>query len=226
MIAHLVSVCRGVVDGTERHLWEIPVDGPGRELPALLEAWAALDAGVEGRLTEPFRRQHAILIMDCLSHELDLRSALGLPVLDDHPAYPVALDLVTLGFGAAVGARGLPALRVQTPGAEWLAGQGEPVATVRGHRHDLYRSLTGRRTVEQIYALDWTGDPGTWLPAFAWGPFQPPDFATEVACGRLGPGSHRSGGPGAAPLRQRAPSGCGSRAARGRAVGRWRPAGR
>ncbi|WP_371483239.1 maleylpyruvate isomerase family mycothiol-dependent enzyme [Kitasatospora sp. NBC_00315] len=179
VVAHLVTVCRHVVDGTEAQLWEIPVEEPGADLAALLADWAALDAGMERRLTEPYSIQHSIMLMDCFSHEIDIRTVLGEPVVDRHPAYPIALDLVALGFGAAVASHGMPALQLEVSGAQWVAGEGEPVASVRGHRHDLYRSLTGRRTVEQIYALDWSGDPDVWLAAFAWGPFQPPDAATE-----------------------------------------------
>jgi hypothetical protein len=35
------------------------------------------------------------------------------------------------------------------------------------------RALTGRRSLGQVQALDWTGDPAQYLPAFTWGPFRP-----------------------------------------------------
>jgi uncharacterized protein (TIGR03083 family) len=179
VLVHLLSVNRRVVQGTEVELWEIPSERPQGGLRALLDDWAALDEGTERRLTEPYQLQHSVLIMDVFSHENDIRSALGEPVPADHPAYPLALDLLVLGFGREVRTLGLPALRLEAPGATWVAGEGEPAGTVRGHRRDLLRSLSGRRTLEQIYALDWTGNAEIWSTAFTWGPFQPPEAVTE-----------------------------------------------
>jgi hypothetical protein len=55
------------------------------------------------------------------------------------------------------------------------------VVTVSGDPLELYRSLAGRRTHEQIAALTWTADPRQWLPAFEWGPFHPPRTPVEQA---------------------------------------------
>jgi len=90
-----------------------------------------------------------------------------------------ALDLLVVGFGRSVRQRGLPALRIETRGAVWVAGQGEPAGSVVAGRYDLYRSLAGRRTPAQIAGLAWTGPAGRWLPAFEWGPFHPPAERVE-----------------------------------------------
>jgi hypothetical protein len=83
------------------------------------------------------------------------------------------------GFSAEVAAHNLPAVLVSVDGSEWQAGIGEPVATLTGDRYDIYRSLAGRRTHEQITKLGWSRDSHRWLPAFTWGPFTPPTQPVE-----------------------------------------------
>ncbi|MFD0205215.1 MULTISPECIES: maleylpyruvate isomerase N-terminal domain-containing protein [Saccharothrix] len=54
------------------------------------------------------------------------------------------------------------------------------VSALTASRHDLHRTLTGRRSHQQITALDWSGDPSRWLPAFTWGPFAAPTEPGDV----------------------------------------------
>ncbi|MFJ6771686.1 maleylpyruvate isomerase family mycothiol-dependent enzyme [Kitasatospora sp. NPDC091257] len=185
LVGHLLEVCRTVAADAPGNLWEVPHADSGDGLAGLLAEWSRLDGGVERVLTESPQLRHTMLMMDAFTHEIDLRVALGEPVLPDHPSYPSSLDLVVRGFSNAVRTLGLPALRIETPGAEWRAGDGEPAAVVRGHRHDLLRSLTGRRSPGQIAGLDWSAAPEAWLPAFTWGPFRPPAQPVEdAAAGR------------------------------------------
>ncbi|MGK4584696.1 maleylpyruvate isomerase family mycothiol-dependent enzyme [Kitasatospora sp. HPMI-4] len=181
VVGHLVEVCRAVAADAPGNLWEVPHTDSGTGLTGLLAEWERLDGRVEQVLTDSPQLRHTMMMMDAFTHELDLRGALRAPVVAAHPSYPSALDLVVRGFSISVRAHGLPALRIGTPGAEWLAGDGEPAATLHGHRHDLLRSLTGRRTLGQISELAWSAAPQTWLPAFAWGPFRPPARSVEAA---------------------------------------------
>jgi len=58
---------------------------------------------------------------------------------------------------------------------EWTVGGPQPAgATLTAGRHDLLRSITGRRTHTQISALRWSAPAAGFLPAFRWGPFSPP----------------------------------------------------
>ncbi|MET9618067.1 maleylpyruvate isomerase family mycothiol-dependent enzyme [Kitasatospora indigofera] len=171
LLAHLLDVCQGVVNGVPRLPLEHPDPDDEAGLAELLDRWPGLSA----QLPDTFEGLLGFkMTMDILTHELDLRHALGVPVPADHPAYPASLDLVALGMGLTVIEQGLPALRLETPGASWVVGRGEPAVTVRGHRHDLFRSLTGRRTHRQIARLDWSEPPERWLTAFTWPPFDPP----------------------------------------------------
>jgi uncharacterized protein (TIGR03083 family) len=182
-IAHLVGNCRAAEDNltARRQDQSARADGLGQlDLRALLTEWERSGSEVESSMA---RSEHAskgaVMVMDAFTHELDIRYALALPRHADHPAYPVAMEVVVGGFTGSIMSRMLPALRFETSAEAWTAGDGEPAAVVRASRLDLYLSLTGRRTYRQIRKLSWTADPGPWLPAFAWGPFWPPDQPSE-----------------------------------------------
>jgi uncharacterized protein (TIGR03083 family) len=149
--------------------------GPG--LTALLAQWEE----VAGRLDRLLAGRDGMeqMLMDAVTHEYDLRVALGEGPPPDDPAVPVALDFLGPAFSWTVVSRGLPPLRVDCGDRAWLAGADEPAVVVRGEAAELMRSLTGRRTLAQITALDWSRDPRPWLPAFAWGPFRPPSRPVE-----------------------------------------------
>jgi uncharacterized protein (TIGR03083 family) len=140
----------------------------GSGLDGLLEGWRASAERLTG---DP---DVSRLLMDAFTHELDVREALSVPAPADHPAYPLAFEVVVGGLSWSISSRGLPALRLACDGESWVAGSGAPAATVTASRYDLYRSLSGRRTPAQIATLTWTDDPTRWVPAFFWGPFSPP----------------------------------------------------
>ncbi|WP_394618787.1 maleylpyruvate isomerase N-terminal domain-containing protein [Lentzea sp. JNUCC 0626] len=119
-------------------------------------------------------RSAARMVMDAFTHLLDLHAALDVPPDPEHPAYPSTLDLLVGGFSATVRAHDLPAVRIESPGGTWTAGDGPVERTLRAGTHDLHRSLSGRRSHADIAALDWDGPHEPWLPAFTWGPFTPP----------------------------------------------------
>jgi hypothetical protein len=111
------------------------------------------------------------LVFDTLTHEHDIRGALGEPGSRTG-------DLgfkVALGFSTTVGDQfirhaGLPSLRLITPtiGSVQL---GDP-HTARGQvaldisDFEALRALGGRRSIRQLLALPWHGDPTHLLPAF------------------------------------------------------------
>lgn len=163
----------------------------GRSLPPihqlgiseLLDEWELTGPAAEQTLADKGGFNRDILVMDLFTHELDLRRVVEVPAPDDHPAYPTAMGVVLGGFTASIFARGLPGLRLEADGAQWTAGWGTPKATVRAHRFDLYRSIAGRRTHQQIAQLSWSAPADRWLPAFTWGPFNPPAQASEDVIG-------------------------------------------
>ncbi|MEW2065186.1 MULTISPECIES: maleylpyruvate isomerase family mycothiol-dependent enzyme [unclassified Streptomyces] len=180
LVGHLVLVCRMAVDEEPGEISEPPPPPPGIPIGELVATWAVLEERLPAVLARADWLRRRILPLDALSHELDLRTALGLPP-ESSPALADALDLAVGGFGLSLNGHGLPALRIRTPDREWTAGQGEPAVTLRGESLDVFRALTGRRTVRQIGELSWSASPASWLPAFTWGPFTPPTDAVEEA---------------------------------------------
>jgi uncharacterized protein (TIGR03083 family) len=182
-VAHLVEICRL----TEGNLALRPADRPALDhdlsqldLGALLTEWERSGSQLEISMARPENaRKGAVMVMDAFTHELDIRYALASSIPVAHPAFPVAFQVVISGLNGSIISRGLPALRLETSGVAWTAGDGEPAAVVSAPRLALYRSLAGRRTYRQLEQLSWTADPARWLPAFTWGPFRPPDQPAE-----------------------------------------------
>lgn len=183
-VAHLVGICRSAEANLGRGLAgrsDLAADGLSElGLDALVAEWERSGVEVEQALAQPGHSpRRAMLVMDAFTHELDIRFAIGVPVPVEHPAFRGAFEVVIGGLSASVVTLGLPPFRLETGAEGWIVGGGEPVAVVRGPKTDLYRSLTGRRTYQQIGQLDWSSDPGAWYPAFRWGPFRPPDKPVE-----------------------------------------------
>jgi uncharacterized protein (TIGR03083 family) len=176
LVGHLDFICGSVLT---RLTGRPAPAGDDTDLAGLLAHWAATGERMESAL-EATGGGNGIVVMDAFVHELDIRVAVGLPPPDGHPAQPTAMDVLIRGFGDSVRAHRLPALRVETDGTGWTAGDGEPAAVLTGSPWHLSRSLAGRRTEAQIAALDWSRPaPVQWLPAFTWGLFRPPAAPVE-----------------------------------------------
>lgn len=185
VVAHLVEVSWRVAKRWGRVAGSPPFPTSDAEPRVLLRLWGTTGAMVDRILVERQDQRAPILVMDALTHELDIREAIGQPAPVEHDAMREAFDVLVTGFGRSVSQRGLPAVLIRADGDEWVAGAGPPKVTVTGGRYDLYRSLSGRRTPEQIAALTWNRPPRAWLPAFEWGPFHPPARPVERPVGRL-----------------------------------------
>ena len=62
-------------------------------------------------------------------------------------------------------AEGVGTLTLRAGDREWTIGSGDPTATLTApDEGELARVVGGRRTADQVRALDWTGDPEPWLP--------------------------------------------------------------
>ncbi|MFY1636738.1 maleylpyruvate isomerase family mycothiol-dependent enzyme [Solwaraspora sp. WMMB335] len=166
-----------VITPVERTATSVTADVPTSDaaVRGLLDRWERYAEPIDQFLSMPFSIDRGILIMDTFTHELDLRWALGVPPPIDHPARPIAMGILVKGFSAAVRTHRLPAVRIETEHGQWQAGEGVPAAVMSGPWYDVYLALSGRRSAEQIHALQWSADPAGWLSAFTWGPFTVPD---------------------------------------------------
>lgn len=148
-------------------------DGRKRPLRDLLDQWEESAAVVTPMLAGeapwpedvvPFAGH--VLTTDLAVHQQDVYGAMG--VVRDRDAAPVRIGFATYRGGVDLRLRavGGPALRFVTEHKEVVAGDGDPAATVRASRFELFRALSGRRSPDQLRSFDWEGDPEPFLEYF------------------------------------------------------------
>jgi uncharacterized protein (TIGR03083 family) len=94
-------------------------------------------------------------VMDVLTHEQDLRGALDRPGARDAPG--VIEGLRVMAGGLRVPLR----LTITTEDQRWERGPRDAdTISLATTNFELFRVLFGRRSREQILALDWSADPG------------------------------------------------------------------
>jgi uncharacterized protein (TIGR03083 family) len=95
---------------------------------------------------------------DLLQHVSDVRSALGESPVRNDEALAVALDFYLESFEDTLDAAEIGAVGVRCGHERWRLGPGELIASVAAPRFELFRALGGRRTLNEIRELAWTGD--------------------------------------------------------------------
>jgi uncharacterized protein (TIGR03083 family) len=160
VLAHFVGVnddvINGRLEGIATDSWTAAqVDARRSATVAdMLDEWAKLSPEFEGLLTAAPEEISGQALFDAMTHEHDLRNALGVPGARDSEAVDIAWDWIA-------GARtrgGLPAIRMITETDDIVAGAGEPHATVEASRFELLRAATGRRSASEVASYRW--DPG------------------------------------------------------------------
>lgn len=176
VVAHLVGgaadVLAGNLEGLAGDAWtQAQVEARrGLAIGAVLDEWASCGEAIDGMLAglDPLLRLMALT--DAVTHEHDLRGALGVPGDRDSDAIEFAYESVSGGIGAQRGELG--ALRVVHDAGETVVGVGDPVATVGVSRFEVVRAAVGRRSYEQIASWEWQGAPQP--EAMVLGMFAPP----------------------------------------------------
>lgn len=121
-----------------------------REPADLLALWNDGAAAFESLITE-FRIWPAAI--DAVSHEHDLRHALGRSGAQDHETVGVLARILLKGVHLPVG------LSVRLGDEVVQVTEGPDALTLATDSFEVLRLRTGRRTLEQIASLDWSGDP-------------------------------------------------------------------
>lgn len=99
------------------------------------------------------------LVIDVVTHEQDVRGAVGRPGGRDEPSADWSVQQLVGGVDYAARRAGVGPLRIRGGSDEWIVGgEGEPVATVTAPAYELLRALIGRRSLAQIRAYAWEGD--------------------------------------------------------------------
>lgn len=106
------------------------------------------------------------LAVDAVTHEQDIRGAVGADRVDDAEALRFALGLYAFGVSRRLRETSA-SLRVIATDTDFdlVAGVGEPAATLRATEFELFRTFSGRRGRAAVNAMQWEGDPTGCLPA-------------------------------------------------------------
>ena len=173
------DVLGGRLEGAGTDPWTAAQVSSRRDRPLtdVLAEWNSQAEQLEAVL-DTFGPPGRQLVMDAVTHEHDLRNALGAPGARDSDAVVIGVDWLITAYQGAADAAGHPGVRVvSTDGAEasWAPKIERPVvATVTATSFDLLRAFSGRRTDAEIRSLSWDGDVDAALASFSFGPFRRP----------------------------------------------------
>jgi uncharacterized protein (TIGR03083 family) len=100
-----------------------------------------------------------VLLAEVISHEQDVRQALGTSRVPDDAAVRAGLVPPLQEIARKAREADRPAVRLAVDGKSSVVGVGEPGATLTVSAFELLRVIGGRRSRTQALGLDWTGDP-------------------------------------------------------------------
>ena len=142
----------------------------GRAAAALTAEWArwaaALEPMLAGTVPPPPGSPDWLLsapVADLATHLHDVRGALRLPGDRDAPATGLGLRIYARWLGRRLDQAGRPALQLRVGRRTWVEGSGPPATDLAADAFELFRALSGRRSLDQIRALAWDGDPEPYL---------------------------------------------------------------
>lgn len=173
VVAHLVGIGADMTGGRfpagDVDAWiQEAVDARKAASPKeLLDEWGQLGPAIDTLLTNMPPMMSDLLVGDIVTHEQDIRGALGLPGGREGVTYDLAFEAYMNAISGRISGGGIPALRIRHDSGERVVGEGDPAATVSASTFELLRSLAGRRTSDQIAALGWEGDPSPYLAVFS-----------------------------------------------------------
>lgn len=161
VLAHLSGVCADVeagrLEGITTDAWTAAQVVPRRTMTTgdLLAEWDRLGPGFETALGAAPDVIAGQAVFDAITHEFDIRHALGQPGGRDSDAFAIAWAWIMVALSGRDGA----AVAVVTgEGDEFTMGAGETVASLRTSRFECFRGATGRRSAEEVAAWAWDPD--------------------------------------------------------------------
>lgn len=163
VLAHLTGgtadIVAGNLDGVASDAWtqaqvDARLDTPVADL---LDEWDRCCVTVEPLIADIPGVMRTMLLVDAVTHEHDIRGALGDTGARDTDAVAYAFGSLCRGIGSQRDAAGVGALLIVHEAGEVVTGTGGPSATVHVDRFELVRAAVGRRADEQIAAWVWEG---------------------------------------------------------------------
>lgn len=169
VFAHLTGISVDVVNGaltppsTDEETAHQVASRAHLDIAAISAQWRDSAPALLETMRTQTRRRYSLPALDVWHHENDIRGALGL-VAHTEDADQVA-HFPLGGLAKAWPAEAPPVRVVSTDtGQEWTLGE-DAELTLSGTAFELARAVTGRRSVAQIMAMDWTGgDPAPVAP--------------------------------------------------------------
>jgi uncharacterized protein (TIGR03083 family) len=116
-------------------------------------------------------------VVDIVVHEQDMRGALGVPGARDSVGVRWLTDVAVGRLGEVIDEASLPALEIATEDQGFVAGSGDVVDRWDVEHFELFRSLTGRRSENQIRA---SGCPLVYVKKVPFLPFAPNDVVERL----------------------------------------------
>lgn len=162
ILGHLVGVATDVVNGNVTdaaadHWTAAQVDARrDRPIGALFDEWDDAGPQVDAVILALPTSVTGQLVADAVTHEHDLRHALGVPGARDSDALVLGVTWVIGALGMIYDATGAPATRFESEAVSATAGAGAVDATVRASTFELGRAIAGRRTIAEISAYEWS----------------------------------------------------------------------
>lgn len=171
-----------ILDGLHATLDGLIAQRRDRSGAEILREWDALSVRLERMMNgeEPFPAgTHPFVgwsyLWAVVQNSHNIWAALGIIKARDFQATVLCLESAVIWLDMRLQATGRPALRLRAGSTEWVVGDGTPLATVTAPAFELFRALSGRRSIDQIRGFDWEGDAGPFLEVFS--PFEPPKEA-------------------------------------------------
>jgi len=171
IVAHLSGVTAdinaGNLDGVATDAWTARQVDTRREwsIERLLEEWGTEAAKVEAVMATLPEAALGQLTMDAATHEQDIRGGLERPGARDCDAIAIGMDW-GIAVLASIADQADTTLRLETDAGSAMVGSGAREVGVRVERYELFRTMTGRRSAEQIRSFDWDGEPTPELLVF------------------------------------------------------------
>jgi uncharacterized protein (TIGR03083 family) len=162
VFAHMVGVATDVTNGNLAGVatdpWTAAQVEARRDRPVedLVDEWTATVPQIDTMIMAMPTTVTGQLIADAVTHEHDLRHALGRPGARDSDALTIGVMWVIGVLGGFYDGAGDPALRIESEAIAMTAGTGAVGTTVRASTFELGRAIVGRRTVAEVAAYEWT----------------------------------------------------------------------
>lgn len=118
-----------------------------------------------------FQTLGAVLVADLVTHEFDIKQAIGNSQGRDLPVVRTVALFYLNALDQAWREEGIPPLRILTENTALDIGGENPSESVEMSWWETGRVVSGRRSIEQVETLAWSGDPDPWLDhLFVFGP--------------------------------------------------------